>query len=127
MKTIMQLIFVSIFMLVTTPSYSGVAAQMWKCEMVADTSEEDVEKMAQDWLKAAKQVEGGEKLEAYVYFPVAVNVTGATDLMFVVVAPSFESWGKFWDRYPDSEAAKAEDKNKIVCPDSALWESKKVK
>ena len=127
MKTIVQLIFFSIFMLVTTPSYSGVATHMWKCEVVGDTSEEDVEKMSQEWLKAAKQVEGGEKLEAYVYFPVAVNVTGETDVLFVVVAPSFEEWGKFWDRYPDSEAAAKEDNDKIVCPHSALWESIKVK
>ncbi len=47
--------------------------------------------------------------------------------MFVVVAPSFAEWGKFWDAYPDSEAAKLEGKEGVVCPDSALWESVQVK
>ena len=127
MKTILRLILGSVFVLVSAPSYSGVATQMWRCELDADATEEGVQQAARDWLTAAKQIEGGENLEAYVYFPVAVSVQGATDFVFVVVAPSFEDWGKFWDRYPDSEAAKLEDKDMVNCPHSALWESIHVK
>jgi hypothetical protein len=64
-----------------------------------------------------------------VYFPVAVNAIGEADVWFVVTAPSFEEWGKFWDNYGGSEAAALENQQneKIVCPDSALWESIKIK
>ena len=51
-----------------------------------------------------------------------------TDVWFVVVAPSFEEWGKFWDNYANSPAAEVDQRNeKVVCPDSALWESVKIK
>ena len=97
--------------------------------MEGDATEEEVTAMAQKWLAAVKKIEGGEQFKVYVYFPVAVNATGEIDLLFVVVAPSFAEWGKFWDRYPDSPAAKIEGLNegKIICPDSAVWESIEVK
>jgi hypothetical protein len=119
----------SMLMIKAAPAYAAEATQMWKCEMEGDTSEEEVITMAQDWVKAAKTMAGGKGLEAYVYFPVAVNVTGKTDVLFVVVAPSFAEWGKFWDNYSGSPANAVEERNreKIVCPDSALWESVKIK
>ena len=113
----------SISVLVAAPAGASEAMQMWKCELGDDASEEDVEKHARDWLKAARQVKGGADLKAYVLFPVAVNVVGQTDFMFVVVAPTFEDWGKFWDNYKDSPAADLEEESKVGCPDSAVWES----
>jgi hypothetical protein len=100
---------------------------MWRCEINDDVTEEEVEETAAEWLKAARQIEGGENLEAHIFFPVVVRAEGAVDLLFVVSAPSFEEWGKFWDRYPESDAAELESKEKIVCPDSVLWQSVKVK
>ena len=81
------------------------------------------------WFEAAKKLNGAANMEAYVYFPVAVNATGENDGMFVVTTPTFEDWGKFWDAYEGSEAADIEVENEemIVCPDSAVWESTKVK
>ena len=124
-----MLILGSILMIGAAPAYAAEATQMWKCEMDDDTSEEEVTAIAGEWLKTARTIKGGERLKAYVYFPVAVNAIGETDVWFVVVAPSFEEWGKFWDNYVDSPAAAEADKRnqeKIVCPDSALWESVKV-
>jgi len=109
--------------LVAAPAGASEAMQMWKCELGDDATEEGVEKHAQDWLKAARQVKGGADLKAYVLFPVAVNVVGQTDFMFVVVAPTFEDWGKFWDNYKDSAAADLEEESKVGCPHSAVWES----
>jgi hypothetical protein len=120
-----MLVLVALF--VAAPGFAGDAVQMWKCEMVDDTTEEQIEAHAAQWLKAAKKLEGGENLEAYVYFPIAVNATGEMDFMYIVVAPSFEEWGKFWDNYSDSDAAEAENHELSVCPDSVLWESFKVK
>jgi hypothetical protein len=136
MKTIVRLMLVSMLMLVpmlmivAAPAYAGEAMQMWRCEMDDDTSEEEVIAMTQEWLKAAKTMPGGAGLKAYVNFPVAVNAIGQVDVLFVVVAPSFAEWGKFWDSYSGSEAHAEMEKrthDKIVCPDSALWESVKIK
>ena len=128
MKTILGLVFTSMLMIVAAPAYSGVAMQMWKCELDDGVPEQDVIDMAAKWLKSAKTVKGGERLEAYVNFPVAVNDTGESDLIFTVVAPSFEEWGRFWDSYGGSQAAAIEEEHndKIICPDSAVWESFKV-
>jgi len=128
MNAIVRLMLVSVLMLVAAPAFSAEATQMWKCELDDDASEEDVMAQAREWLQAAKKLEGGQGLKASVYFPVAVNVTGQTDLMFIVTAPSFQEWGKFWDSYVHSPAAELEDRHnqKVVCPDSAVWESIKV-
>ena len=113
-------------------AWSGIAqadaTHVWRCEMDDDATEEQVRERAQDWLKAARQMEGGEQLKAYVYFPVAVNAIGEADVWFVVVAPTFEEWGKFWDNYAGSPAAEleAQHQEKVVCPDSVVWESIKV-
>ena len=58
----------------------------------------------------------------------AINDTGESDLIFMVKAPSFEEWGRFWDNYGGSEAAKIDQQNQeyVVCPDSALWEAMAV-
>ena len=135
MKILLRLMFVFMLMLVpmlmigAAPAYADEAMQMWRCEMVDDTSEEDVTAMAREWLKAAKTMPGGEGLKAYVNFPVAVNAIGAIDVLFVVVAPSFAEWGKFWDSYKDSPVEGVDNKNreKIVCPNSVLWESIEIK
>jgi hypothetical protein len=48
--------------------------------------------------------------------------------MFIVTAPTFEEWGKFWDNYAGSPADEVDKRNeKVVCPDSVLWESIKIK
>ena len=136
MKTLVGLMLVcmlmlgSMLMIGATPAYAAEAMQMWRCEMDDDTTEEEVITMARDWLKAAKTMAGGERLEAQVYFPVAVNAIGNVDVFFIVVAPSFEEWGKFWDNYitsPDGAEANKRHQEKIICPDSALWESVKIK
>jgi hypothetical protein len=129
MNTIVRLMLVFMLIIVAAPAYAAEATHMWKCEMDDDASEEEVTAMAGEWLKAARTMKGGERLEAIVYFPVAVNAIGETDVWFVVVAPSFEEWGKFWDNYTGSPAAEVDKRNqeKVICTDSALWESVKIK
>ena len=128
MKTIVRLMVVFMLVVVAAPAYAGEASHTWKCEMNGDTTEEEVIAMAQGWLKVAKAIKGGERLKASVHFPVAVNAIGEIDFFFVVVAPSFEEWGRFWDSYGGSQAAAIEEEHndKIICPDSAVWESFKV-
>ena len=128
MNTTVRLMLVFMLMFVAAPAYAAEATQMWKCELDGDISEEEVIANAGEWLKAARTMKGGERLEAYVYFPVAVNAIGEADVWFVVTAPSFEEWGKFWDNYAGSPAEEVDKRNqeKVICPDSAVWESIKV-
>jgi hypothetical protein len=129
MKRTVLWTLVLLVLFVAAPGYSGEAVQMWKCEMDDVITEDQVEEHASKWLAAAKKLPGGADLQAFVYFPIAVNSTGEMDVMYVVVAPSFAEWGKFWDAYGDSDAADIEEdaQEMIVCPDSAVWESVRVK
>ena len=133
MNTIARWMLVSVAMsvmvAVATPAFAAQATQIFACEQDDDTSEDDLRAQAKAWLKAARQMKGGAGLEAYLYFPVAVNLPKETDFFFVIVAPSFEQWGVFWDGYNGSPAAKVDALNAesgTVCPDSAVWETEKV-
>ena len=118
-----------VMMIVASPVFAGEAMQMWRCEMDDDATEAQVLAGAAKWLEAAKKLDGGKNFEGHIYFPVAVNATGEMDLMYVLTAPTFEEWGKFWDAYSGPEAAAIEQDNNalVVCPDSVLWESIKIK
>ena len=128
MKTMIRLMLVFIMMLIAAPAYASEATQMWKCGLEEGVTEAKVLAHAKEWLKAARTMKGGEKLEATVFFPVAVNAIGDADLWFVLTAPSFEEWGKFWDGYEGSPAAELDNAGELIsCPDSALWESIPIK
>ncbi len=130
MKRILGMVVVSMLVLAAGPAFAKEASQMWKCEFDNDVTEEEVLTMGKEWLEAAKSVEGGKNIKGSVRFPVAVNALGEFDVFFEVVFPSFEEWGKFWDNYSGSAAAKIEDRNVeagIVCPDSAVWEVESLK
>ena len=129
MKKIMGLMLVAVLLIAAAPAYSARASQVFSCEMDDDATEDQVKAGAAKWLKAAKGQKGGENLEAWVYFPVAVDKMGEMDVLFVVVAPSFEEWGVFWDAYEGSPANKVDIENEefAVCPNSALWESVEIK
>jgi hypothetical protein len=114
------------------PAYLGAAdatfevVQIWACEMSDGTSEEEVEAIAADWLKAVRQMPGGAAVKMRVFFPAVASGAGNVDFYFVLNAPSFTDWGKIWDAYQDdSAAAKSDDLNqgKVTCPDSQLWEA----
>jgi hypothetical protein len=140
MKSITRLIL-SLLIAVGIPVYLGAAeatseaevapspfevVQIWSCEMSDGTSEQEVEAIAADWLKAVRQMPGGEAVKMRVFFPAVASGAGNVDFYFVLNAPSFSDWGKIWDAYQDdSAAAKSDDLNqgKVTCADSQLWEA----
>jgi hypothetical protein len=135
MKTIVHSLLVLVMLIVVAaPVYPADPAayevvQIWACEMEEGATEDQVEAMAQQWLKAMRQLPGGAGAKLGVFFPVAVNHKGQIDFHFVLSMPSFTDWGKMQDAYTeDSPAAKVEDlfKGKVVCPDSMLWEAHTV-
>jgi hypothetical protein len=140
MKSITRLIL-SLLIAVGAPTYLEAAeatseaevapspfevVQIWSCEMSDGTSEQEVEAIAADWLKAVRQMPGGEAVKMRVFFPAVASGAGNVDFYFVLNAPSFTDWGKIWDAYQDdSAAAKSDDLNqgKVTCADSQLWEA----
>ena len=138
MKTVLRGLLVTAMLIIVGPpvSQAGETAapagsshevvQIWACGMKDGTTEEQVELIAKDWLKAIRQMPGGEAAKVRVFFPAVVNNTGQTDFYFVLNSPSFSDWGKMWDAYQDDfAAAKSDELNqgKVVCPDSMLWEA----
>ncbi len=79
--------------------------QIWACGMKDGTTEQQVESIAKDWLKAIRQMPGGEAVKVKVFFPAVVNNTGQSDFYFVLNSPSFADWGKMWDAYQETSAA----------------------
>jgi hypothetical protein len=142
MKTTLRCLLVTVMLIaVGVPAYLGAAdatseekvppsqyevVQIWACQMNDGTTEKQVEAIAADWLKAVRQMPGGEAVKMRVFFPAVASGANNVDFYFVLNAPSFTDWGKIWDAYQDdSAAAKADELNqgKVTCPDSQLWEA----
>jgi len=120
------MIVLAVVIVVAAPAYANDVVQIWACEMEEGTTEVEVEEIGRGFLKAVRQLDGGEGYNIKIFFPVAVNNTGDVDFYFVFSAPSFTDWGKMWDAYDDDSAmAKADEmsEGKVACPDSAIWES----
>ncbi len=127
MNKMIILVFVGVLMIVNAPAWSDTVSNAYKCEQQDSASDDDVMEAASAWLKAAKEVKGGENLQVYVHFPV-VAAMGETDFLFVVKAPSLAEWGIFMDNYQGDTLAE-EDKRFAeiaACPDSTLFQSAQV-
>jgi len=127
MKKFMLLMLASMLMVVAGPAWSDEAVHILKCEQDEETTDEQVEIISAEWLKAANQIKGGENLHLRLNFPVAANA-GETDFLIIVTAPTFAEWGAFMDNYAGSGAEKIDDKyqDDLDCGDGSLWESVKI-
>ena len=128
MNTLIKSILFSTLIAFGGPAYASTAVHIFACEEGDDASEEKIEEMASNWLKAAKSMKGGENMKARILYPSAANLK-AGDLLFLVEAPSHAAWGEFWDNYKDSAAERADAANPdiVICPDSNLFEAVDVK
>jgi len=124
MTTVKRMALISMLMMLAAPAWSGEAVYVLSCSQAEDASEDDVIAVVAEWLAEAKQVKGGENLNAFAMFPMAATM-GIYDLMVIVTAPNFEEWGRFVDAYEGNEASIVDNKfaDTVICPDSALWES----
>ena len=107
------------------PAFASMATQIWHCEMHDDATEEQFLEHTAEWVAAARKLPGGEKMKLSVQFPVAAQPVGDTDVLIIMTLPTFADWGKFWDAYPDSDAAQLEERS-MDCPSSAVWEEKVI-
>ena len=124
MKTVIRLMQISALMMLSTFAWSAEAVYVLSCEQAKHASEDDVIAVVAEFLAEAKQVSGGENLNAFAMFPMAATM-GSYDLMIIITTPSFEEWGRFIDAYEGNEASEVDNKfaDTVICPDSALWES----
>jgi hypothetical protein len=130
MKKLWLSIIMTVFAFGVTPALSDEAWQTYECRIDSegDATEDDVIAAAEKWLAAARKVPGGEKLELRVLIPHAA-ASAHTDFLYVLWAPSFESWGRFWDNYEGTEAHKIDEESDEItdCPSSRLFESVRIK
>ena len=131
MKTFIRTILISVLMIFTAPAFSNPdlqTIQIFNCHFNDDATAEQVMEMASAWLKAAKTVDGGENLNAYIRFPVAEG-DDDIDFKFVITTPTFKEWGAFTDAYEGSAASKVDDEHENLtdCFKSTIWEGIQVK
>ena len=128
MRKFAGLIFVSILLLVAAPVSADLATHILLCDQDEDVTDDQVEAIAAEWFKAAKEVKGGENLELYLNFPIAAKA-GEIDFAMMLIAPNFTEWGEFMDNYPGTLAEDIDDKyeDELDCGDGTLWESLKIK
>ena len=128
MKSIMRFMFISILMMVAAPAWSDAALHIVTCQQDDELTDEKLEAVSAEWLKAAKTVKGGENLELRLNFPVAAKA-GEIDVAIMLIAPSFAEWGAFMDNYAGSAAADVDANNQdgLDCANGTLWESFQVK
>jgi hypothetical protein len=127
MNTIVRLMLVSLLVVVAAPSSAEEAWHVYQCEVLDETTEDQIIELASKWLAAARTMKEFEAAELYVFFPVAAQM-GASDFRMLVKVPSFAAWGALWDAYDDSAAADVEDQWSTMfdCPDSWLFEGFKI-
>ena len=128
MNVFLRLMFISILMMLAAPAWSDAALHTILCEQGEEMTDEKVEAISAEWLKAVKTVKGGENLLLRLQFPVAAKV-GEVDLVVIMVAPSFAEWGEFMDNYPGSAAEAVDEKyaGDLDCGNGTLWESVEIK
>jgi len=124
MKKFMLLMLTSMLMMVAAPAWSAAVLHAIQCEQEDELSDEKVEAISAEWLKAAKTIKGGENLKLRLQFPIAAKM-GEVDVVMLIVSPSFTEWGAFMDNYPGSAAEAVDEKyaEELDCGNGTLWES----
>jgi len=107
------------------PAVANEFDQVWICELNPGKSLFDAREAARAWLAAAKSMEHGKALQAFIRYPIIVSES-ENRFDFVVRAPSLAAWGAFYDTYDagtpvaDADVKFAETAS---CSGSTMWES----
>jgi hypothetical protein len=121
-------LLIAIFLACTGPAMANQFGHSWSCELVAGKTVEDVRAVSLAWLNAAKSMKGGDQLELYINLPIVVEES-ANRFDFVLLAPSLEAWGAFYDGYSESSPVGKADVDfagVAACSGSTLWESIRI-
>ena len=126
-KIIIAPFTVSVMFLFTAPAYADSIVQLWSCKLNDGKTGDDLVAVSSAWLKAAKSMEGGDAIEAYLEFPIAAE-TEDGEFTFVMVVADTKTWGVFNNDYLDSPAGEAEEAwgEVATCSVSSLWASVEI-
>lgn len=127
MKATVLSLAAAVFAFGATSALADGVSEAMQCELVGETTDEEVIAAAGKWLAAARTMPGGEEMGLSIHFPVAGGKEG-TDFALILSAPSFEAWGRFWDGYANSAAEAVDDSaNELTqCHSGGLYGSVKI-
>jgi hypothetical protein len=121
-------LLVSILAAFASPAFANEFGHAWSCELQTGKTIADARAVSTTWLAAARSMKGGDQLKVYMQVPIVMEGS-ANRFEFVLLAPSLEAWGTFYDGYhEDSPVGKADvDFAEVAtCSGSTLWESMKI-
>ena len=98
----------SVLLAFVAPVAANEFDQVWICELNPGKSLDDARAVSLTWLKAARSMESGDQLQAFINYPIIVNAS-LNRFDFVVRAPSLGAWGAFYDKYDSGTAVAAAD------------------
>ena len=126
-KIFTSLATISMF-LFSASAFADSVVHIWTCQLNDGKTNADAVAISSDWLKVARNVEGGEDLEVYVEFPIAASA-GDGSFNFVLIAADEKTWG-VWYGGEDQDSA-MQDANEAwsevaACSGSSLWFSVEI-
>lgn len=123
-KKLTALLTASLVFLFTAPAHADSVLQIWNCKLNDGKTGAELMAVSSAWLKAAKTMDGGEDIEAFVDFPIAAN-TGDGAFSWVMVLADAKTWGIFNNEYDGSPAAKVDEEfgEIATCKSSSIWQS----
>jgi len=127
-RKITQQLLVSGLVAFAGPVFANQFGHVWSCEIVAGKSLADVRAVSEQWLQAARTMNGGDQLELHIDLPTVVE-DSADRFNFVLLAPSLQAWGTFYDGYSETSPVGKADVDfagVATCSGSTLWESIKI-
>jgi hypothetical protein len=110
------------------PALANEFGHVWSCELAPGKTMEDARAVSQAWLSAAKSMKAGDQLKLYLNVPIVVEES-TNRFEFVLLAPSLETWGAFYDGYSENSPVGKADVDfagVAACSGSTLWESMKI-
>ena len=127
-RKIIQRLIISGLLALARPVSANQFGHVWSCEIVAGKSLADVRAVSSQWLRAARTMSGGDQLELHIELPIVVE-DSANQFDFVLLAPSLQAWGEFYDGYSENSPVGKADVDfagVATCSGSTLWESIKI-
>jgi hypothetical protein len=124
-RTAMILVLASVVTAFAAPAGANEFDHVWECELKAGRTLDEARAVSRAWLAAARSMQHGERLQAFIRYPIIVG-DSENRFDFVVRAPSLAAWGAFYDTYDEGTAVADADRRfaeVAVCSGSTMWES----
>ncbi len=113
-----------------TTAYSDSVLEIWSCKLNDEKTDDDLMKASSAWLKAAKGMDGGADIEAFVNYAFFSNTANSEpgSFGFVLRTPDLKSWAALYNDCPDSPLGEADQAwgEVATCSDRSLLGSVNV-